>query len=38
VPGAPPLSGKSSLMWAILLAALASAALIVIAWAAWYLT
>jgi hypothetical protein len=30
--------GKSSLMWAILLAALASAALIVTAWGAWYLT
>lgn len=38
VPGAPPLLGKSSLMWAILLAALASAALIVTAWGAWYLT
>lgn len=37
VPGAPPLSGRSELMWAILLSALAAAALIVTAWGAFLL-
>jgi type IV/VI secretion system ImpK/VasF family protein len=37
VPGAPPLSGRSELMWAILVSALAAAALIVTAWGAFLL-
>lgn len=37
VPGAPPLAGRSELMWAILLSALAAAALIVTAWGAFLL-
>lgn len=37
VPGAPPLMGRSRLMWAILLSALAAAALIVTAWGAFLL-
>jgi len=37
VPGAPPLEGRSQLMWAILLTSLAAAALIVTAWAVFLL-
>jgi hypothetical protein len=37
VPGAPPLTGRSDLMWAILTSALAAAALIVTAWGAFLL-
>jgi len=37
VPGAPPLTGRTGLMWAILVSALAAAALIVTAWAAFLL-
>jgi type VI protein secretion system component VasF len=37
VPGAPPLAGRSELMWAILSSALAAAALIVTAWGAFLL-
>jgi type VI protein secretion system component VasF len=37
VPGAPPLMGRTTLMWAILLSALAAAALIVTAWAVFLL-
>ena len=37
VPGAPPLSGRSELMWAVLVSALAAAILIVTAWAAFLL-
>jgi type IV/VI secretion system ImpK/VasF family protein len=37
VPGAPPLGGRSQLMWAILLTALAAAALIVTAWGVFLL-
>jgi type VI protein secretion system component VasF len=37
VPGAPPLTGRSELMWAILSSALAAAALIVTAWGAFLL-
>jgi type VI protein secretion system component VasF len=37
VPGAPPLAGRSELMWAVLVSALAAAALIVTAWGAFLL-
>lgn len=37
VPGAPPLEGRSRLMWAILLTSLAAAALIVTAWGVFLL-
>lgn len=37
VPGAPPMAGRSELMWAILSSALAAAALIVTAWGAFLL-
>jgi type VI protein secretion system component VasF len=37
VPGAPPLAGRSELMWAILSSALAAASLIVTAWGAFLL-
>jgi hypothetical protein len=37
VPGAPPLPGRSELMWAILVSALAAAMLIVTAWATFLL-
>jgi type IV/VI secretion system ImpK/VasF family protein len=37
VPGAPPLEGRSKLMWAILSTSLAAAALIVTAWGAFLL-
>jgi type IV/VI secretion system ImpK/VasF family protein len=37
VPGAPPLTGRTDLMWAILTSALAAAALIVTAWGAFLL-
>jgi type VI protein secretion system component VasF len=37
MPGAPPLAGRSELMWAILASALAAAALIVTAWGAFLL-
>jgi hypothetical protein len=37
VPGAPPLEGRSRLMWAILVTALAAAALIVTAWGVFLL-
>ena len=37
LPGAPPLAARAELMWAILLSALATAALIVTAWGAFLL-
>jgi hypothetical protein len=37
VSGAPPLAGRSELMWAILLSALSAAALIVTVWGAFLL-